>query len=306
MSQTMQFENNFREAIVSTIAFFDLFDYPLTPYEIYKYSEDDLSLSEIISFLEQEIDQADALIRQKNGFYFLIGREEITATRQKRHNYTRRKIKIARRFCRLLKICPFVSLVAVANLIGDNNLRDQSDIDFFIITAPRRLWLARLYCAGLAKILNLRPTAKNKKDKICLSFYVSADHLNLNDLRLSGADPYFDYWRRGLILLYDKEGIYVQFLEKNGLSKKSDSAPRPIKKKSSHTSVLISFFFNFLERLAKKIQLKIMPAALNAAVNNSDGVVVSDTVLKLYLRDHRREYAEKYGNKINEILKKND
>lgn len=48
-----------------------------------------------------------------------------------------------------------------------------------------------------------------------------------------------------------------------------------------------------------------MPPALKAAANNSDGVVIRDNILKLYLSDRRREYAEKYGNKINEIKKEN-
>ena len=321
MFSSTQFKNNLPEAIVSTIAFFDLFDYPLTAYEIFKYSDGCRALRDIIEVLDQEIDSrfrgndkesgndksgnSQPVIQQKNGFYFLTGREEIIVSRQKRHNYTQRKIKIARRFSRWLRLCPFVRSIAVANLIGDNNLREQSDIDFFIITAPRRLWLSRLYCAGLAKILRRRPTADNKKDKICLSFYVSAAHLNLDDLRLPGADPYFDYWRRGLVLLYNKGGVYGRFLKENGLAAAeavvpSSAVPEAIEKKSR-----LSIFLNFLEKISRLIQLKIMPAALKTAANNSDGVIISDTVLKLYLSDRRREYAKKYGDKINEIIKEN-
>ena len=48
-----------------------------------------------------------------------------------------------------------------------------------------------------------------------------------------------------------------------------------------------------------------MPAALTAIMNKSDGVVVNDSVLKLYREDRRRVYAEKYGKKINEIYQEN-
>jgi len=285
------------EAILKTIAFFDLFDYPLTAYEIRENLDRSVELAGIFDFLGQEA----AWIEEKDGFYFLRGRAEVVTTRQQRYNYSYRKIKIARHFVRLFRLCPFVRVVAVANSLGQYNLRDGSDIDFFIITAPRRLWLSRLYCTGLAKILNSRPTGKIKKDKICLSFYIATDHLDISDLRLGEADPYFDYWRRNLILLYNKNRTYENFLLVNGLLAETDKTQIAVE---TDVPSLTGFFLNFLEKIAKKIQLKIMPAALAAAMNNSDGVVVNDSVLKLYREDRRRFYAEKYGEKINEIFKK--
>lgn len=297
MTQEIKLDSPLEKAIVNVIAFFDLFDYPLTAYEIRENLNRSVALVDIFNLLGQRSD----LIEEKDGFYFLSGRSEIVMTRQKRYNYSYRKIKIARRFVRLFRLCPFVRIVAVANSLGQYNLRDGSDIDFFVITAPRRLWLSRLYCTGLAKVLNSRPTVKIKKDKICLSFYIAADHLDISDLRLSGADPYFDYWRRNLILLYNKNRTYENFLLVNGLVTAIDK----VQITAAADAILpTGFFLNFLENIAKKIQLKIMPAALAAAMNNSDGVVVNDSVLKLYREDRRRFYAEKYGEKINKIFKK--
>lgn len=281
-------------AIIKVVAFFDLFEHPLTAYEIWENLEQPTEFSAILTVL----DSPSAALGCHNGFYFLAGREEVVTTRQRRHNYTDRKIKIARRFTRFFQLFPPVRMIAVANSLGQYNLRDESDIDFFIITAPGRLWLSRLYCTGLAKLLNSRPTPQFKQDKICLSFYISDDHLDISDLRLTGADPYFDYWRRHLVLLYNKKGTYEKFLSANGFrpvqadqERDNGQATRPS---------LIG-----LENLAKRLQLKIMPSALAAAMNNSDGVVVNDSVLKLYQHDRRREFAEKYGQKINEIAEIN-
>jgi len=287
-----------REAILKTIAFFDLFDYPLTAWEIQKNLLLPAKLGEIIAVLDQETDPelvAEKNIERKNGFYFLNGRAAIIDLRQVRYNYYYRKIKIARRFARLFGFFPFVRAVALANVIGDGNLRDESDLDFFIVTAPRRLWLVRLYCAGLAKVLNRRPTATDKKDKLCLSFYVSEERLNLEDLKLADQDPYFIYWRRNLVLLYNKDRTYERFLAANGLEEESVSTPvfgrNP--------------WLDYLEKISKTWQLKIMPPLLKAANNNSDGVVINDQILKLYIRDRRRQYAEKYDCKIREIFKEN-
>jgi len=284
------------EAIIKTIAFFDLFEFPLTAYEIWEDLDQKPSLVATLRLLDQATTAGNQLIQQKNGLYFLNGRENILATRQQRYNYTNRKIKIARRFARLFGLCPFVKTVALANIIGSHNLRDGSDIDFFIITAPQRIWLTRLYCAGLAKILNVRPTAQNKKDKVCLSFYISTSHLDLSDLRLTGQDPYFDHWRHGLFLLYNREGVYDNFLAANNLATAGSEAATPNQLSRNHPLGL------WLEAMAKTIQLKIMSPALKTAMNNSDGVVINDAVLKLYWSDRRREFLEKYEQKIRTTL----
>lgn len=297
--QEIKKEAGLKEAIIRVIAFFDLFDHPLSAYELWAQLDERFALSEIIGFMDREIAGFAPIFGRKNGFYFLVGRDEIVAIRQKRHNYSARKIKIARRFARVFSCLPYVKMIALANSLGQNNLRDESDIDFFVVSAPRHIWLTRLYCTGLAKILNRRPNAKSKRDKICLSFYAASDHLCLDDLRLRDEDPYFDHWRRSLVLLYNKDKIYERFLAANRLSSESPAAEKETFPESG-------IFWNQLEILAKGFQLAIMPAGLKSVMNNSDGVVINDSILKLYRRDRRREYAEKYGNKVNEILKESD
>lgn len=290
LSGDIKNEEELKEAITRVIVFFDLFDYPPTAYEIFKYLDKQASLNEIISALDSLV--AAKKINQENGFFFLSGRSEILSIRALRHNYSLRKIKIARRFTKIFKVCPFVKCVILANSIGQNNMRDGSDIDFLIITAPHRLWLTRLFCTGIAKLTNSRPTKKNKRDKICLSFYLSSADMNLDEFRLADNDPYFFYWIRSFVLLYNKEKTYEQFLADNKLSP-------DILIKSENVRLLPRLkILNYLEKLSADFQMAIMPKALKIAVNNSDGVVINDKALKLYLYDRRREYAEKYGKRI--------
>lgn len=280
-----------REEIIKIVTFFDLFDYPLNSFEIWQYLDKKHNLGDVLIALENSLD----VIQCQNGLYFLPGRSDIISTRQKRYNYTNNKFKIAKRFSYFFRLLPFVQMISVANVIGSHNLRDGSDIDFFIITSPGRIWLSRLFCAGLAKLLHSRPTQKNKKDKICLSFYVSTDHLDLYDLRLPEEDPYFDYWIRGLVLLYNKNKTYESLLVANNLRSRDIVLPQ---KRSN-------LFLDYLERVTKKWQLKIMSPELKAEMNTSDGVVINDNTLKLYLRDRRREFLKNYNNKLHEIIKKN-
>lgn len=277
--------------ILKPLVFLDLFDFPLTAHELWHYLGRRGSLAALQLTLETT---APEIIGQKNGFYFLSGREDIVEIRKIRYNYSCAKIKIAKRFARAFAIFPFVKMIAVANFIGDHNLRREGDIDFFIITSARRIWLSRLFCAGLAKLLNSRPTAVNKRDKICLSFYISEEHLDIRNLALGDDDPYFYYWLRGLLPIYNSHNFYQRFLAANHLS--LENAPE--------LSAVRSVFFDALEKIAKNWQLKIMSPSLKKAMNNSDGVVISDSVLKLYLGDRRRLFAEKFKSKYDELLKK--
>jgi hypothetical protein len=278
------------KAIKRLIAFFDLFEYPLSPLEMWHYLDQRFSLGEIMIALEQ----LPPTITQENGFYFLTGRQETLKTRQQRYNYSQRKLRIAKRFSRLFILFPFVKAVTIANSLGAYNLRDGSDIDFFIITAPRRAWLSRLFCAGLAKLFNRRPSAGNKKDKLCLSFYVDAEHLNMSRLHLPVFDPYFFYWQRSLVLLYNKDKHYQKFLAANAL------LPNLTEVKTAQPKKLTRLG-DYLEKMVKQWQLKIMPVNLLSQSQIGEGVVLEEGIIKLYLLDRRQEFLKKYEEKIESL-----
>ncbi len=191
LNQTKK-ENNIKEAIIEVIAFFDLFDYPLTSWEIWifgnwKFGDNQVNkvkYQDVINVLEGE--KLNNIVEQKNGFYFFAGRENIIKTRMARYNYTDKKIKRALRVAKLFKFIPWIKIIAVSNIIGSHNLKKKSDIDFFIITEPGRIWITRFFCAGLMELLGLRPKEGDEQDKICLSFFVSEEAMDLQGLMLSG------------------------------------------------------------------------------------------------------------------------
>jgi len=298
-------KNNLKLAIFKAVVWFDLFDYPLTAYEIWQYLPFKIPLAELIFFLKSgsSKESTKTVWAEKNGFYFLPGRDSLLSVRQDRYNQTDRKFKIALRVTACFRFLPFVRLVAVANLIGSHNLRQGSDIDLFIIASPKRLWLARFFCAGLAKVLNLRPNKKTKQDKICLSFYVSEDRLNLEDLRLDDNDFYFNHWLAGLIPIYDQGGVYEEFCQANAWLKAifpnliwPDNHPR--RQKTARHLFSDSRFFDSWERIAHAWQLKILPAALKELANQDSRVIVNNEVIKLYLVDRRAELKDKFLEKL--------
>ncbi|MBU4347671.1 hypothetical protein KKF23_03930 [Patescibacteria group bacterium] len=235
MNNDKNIEKETNKAIVETVAFFDLFDYPLIESELWRYCGVECGLEDLKSALSNG-GVLGGMIESLDGFYFLAGRREIIKTRQERRGYAQRKIKKAARVSKLFKLIPWIKMIAVGNIIGTDNLKDESDIDLFIITEPERIWLARFFCASFAQLLGLRPKKNNTRDKICLSFFVSEEAMNLEKLMLDGAnipptplakggigalkDVYFIYWLTGLKPVYNKTGTYEKFMEANGWIKK--------------------------------------------------------------------------------------
>ncbi len=302
-------------SIVKTIAFFDIFSYPLTAYEIFNYLPLKAKLKDVSDVLPYLVEIG--IVQEKDCFYFLATNDACYNARLNRYHLANRKLKIAKKVAKWFSYLPFVKLVALSNLIGRHNMRDESDIDIFIISGKNRLWLSRFFCAGLMKLLNKRPTKENKRDKICLSFYVDSDHLDLSNLSLENAeDWYFYYWLAGLYPLYDEGSYYLRLMQANQWLKNylpnidffiSNQSYNPaLKFRSKAPFILRSFhnFLNFLEIRLKRLQLKIMPKALKEKANLSSQVVIKDGVLKLYLTDRRQEFKDIFDQKLYEVLKK--
>jgi hypothetical protein len=297
-----------QKAIVRAIVFFDMFDYPLSANEIVSYLDCPATFLEASKALENLPDN----IQEKQGFYFLSGREGLLTERPKRFNFTAQKFKIAKRVTKVFRLVPYIELLAVSNIIGSHNLRDQSDIDLFIITRPKRIWLTRLICAGLMKILNLRPNKKTKRNKICLSFYITTEQLNLEKLKISDNDWYFNYWLAGLVPLYDRGGVYEKLIKQNSWLERFLPNWRPygpvgsreikVRKCLSKFKMFGGRIMDRMEMVAKKWQLRILPPELKELMNQDTRVIISDSIIKLYLVDRRAELSEKYQTRIKNLL----
>lgn len=300
------------EAILKIVVFFDMFSYPLTAYEIWRY------LSVEAKFAETETAAKFLLTRSylggSQGFYYLPGQDTLVTVRKQRYHYTNRKLKIARRAVRLFRLLPTVEFVALSNLIGRHNLRDGSDIDLFIISKENRIWITRFFCAGLMKLLRQRPTPQKKRDKICLSFYVDSGHLDLSPMADGADDYYFHFWLAGLYPLYDAGAYHHQLMQANAWLKKylpngdfvvNNQSYRESPRYWLKTRLVLKFwqkFCDYLEGVARRFQLRIMPAALKDKANLDSRVIIKPGILKLYLVDRRQEFTRRYQERLRRLF----
>jgi hypothetical protein len=294
-----------KEAIFKTIVFFDIFSYPLTAFELWQYSNFKCSLLEVENAL---IEFDNDKIENKGAYYFLKGKSNIVETRARRYNYSDRKMKRAMRISKIFKFIPWIKMIAIGNIMGSNNLKDGSDIDFFIVTNHKRIYLTRFFTTIITKFLLLRPRVNNVRDKICLSFYISENNIDLQKLHLKNKiDLYFIYWLANLMPIYERDNFYRVLIDKNSWIKKTLPNWEPIVV-SPHRDIgespsffyreVIDLFIGGLEKQFKYLQLKILPNDLRDLMNVDTRVVISDDILKLHVKDRRQEFLELFKEKI--------
>lgn len=299
-------------AILKIVVFFDMFSYPLTVYELWRYLGVAADFEETNSEINNLV--ASGLLAAEQGFYFLPGQHQLVAVRKQRYNYANRKLKIARRAVRIFRLLPTLRFAALSNLIGRHNLRDGSDIDIFIIAKANRIWITRLFCAGIMKILRQRPTPARKRDKICLSFYIDDEHLDLSSLAAGPEDHYFHFWLAGLYTLYDGGIYHHQLMSANTWLRRylpngdfvlNNQAYRESPRSWLKPRLVLRIFQylgDYLEERARRFQFKIMPAVLKNKVNLDSRVVIRPGVLKLYLVDRRQEFMRRYQERLRRLF----
>lgn len=313
--------NELEKEIFRTIAWFDIFDYPLTAWEIYKwgyFKKPNVSYqaSEIKEKLEKN-EELKKLISQKHGFYFLKWRDDLVKIRKERYLLAEKKYRKLKKISQVLKIMPFVRGMAVATGLSYFNSKENDDIDLFIITQKSKIWTSRFFLILTLKIFRLRPNPRNKKNKICLNFLIDQNQLDLRGVMLpeefSWPDIYFIYWLAWLYPIFQMDDSWLKFLEANNwlhnfLPFSSNQRPsarfsltlgRAAKILKTMTEKI--FYFKIWEKIFCWFQMKIMPSQLKGLANKNSSVIIKNSMLKLHDQDRRQKYREKFYEKIKQI-----
>jgi len=215
--------NDLEKAILKTLAYFQIFSYPLTSTEIWKWlyrPSRAHSFREVKDcLLSSKILQSE-IVRQE-GFYCLNGSEHTVYLRKQNNNLAERKFYKACRLLRFFRFVPFIKMIAICNSLAYSNAREDSDIDIFIVSQKNKIWLARFWAVIIVRLLGRRPQEDNNKDTFCLSFFVTEDSLDVSSICLKN-DVYMPYWMAQLMPIYDPGDYYQKFLDENLIETKPE------------------------------------------------------------------------------------
>jgi len=299
------------DSINKTLSYFSLFNYPLTKEELFAF----LWQPPLINYDDFLVNGLQN-VNEKYGYYFLDGENENVDKRRERLLICEQKVKIAIKATRKIRAIPFIRAVFVCNTVGAGTANQKSDIDFFIITAPKRIWLVRFFSNLILKFWNLRVSANNTKSKICLSFFVDENNLNLDSLRIAKEDVYLAYWVNQLIPVFDSDNFYEKFFKANNWTEKF--LPNAYRLTSNYLSEVkdtkkarvwrriwqkmwSGIYGDIIESQVKQIQMSIFKKTIKKMPEEGEkGMVISDTMLKFHEKDARQDIFENWKKRINQ------
>ncbi|PIT88714.1 MAG: hypothetical protein COU29_00485 [Candidatus Magasanikbacteria bacterium CG10_big_fil_rev_8_21_14_0_10_36_32] len=302
------------QSIVRTLTYFDLVDYPLTKEELFSYLWRP-PFGRYDDFLTA-LESGSQKWENKWGYYFLSGREHIVENRRVRLLPSEQKLRLARRAAKKIRSVPFLRAIFLCNSVASGTAGESSDIDFFIIADPKRIWLVRFFTNFILKLFGWRTYGQKIRNRICLSFYVDGGHLDISPLRAVPEDIHFIYWLYQMLPLYDPDNYNDKFLKANKWA--GDYLPNlkkenlPISDSAFQNSRLGLIwkkiwekmwsvgYGDLLESQAKGFQLAMMKKNIKSMADMGDNsVVIGDSVIKLHENDTRKEYYEKWKSRIN-------
>jgi len=312
--------SNLDRSILRALIYFDHKDYPLTVVEVCRWlylpdcGPEECDLAKVKDALahSQELKEH---VETKEGFYYLNGRSELVVIRRRRNGRVAKQLKKTARIVKLLRLFPPIRLIAVTSSVSFGCVKKNSDIDLFIITRQDQIWLARFLAAGLLKLLNQRPTARHKRDRFCLSFFITEDALAIEHGAFGSDDILYHYYLQSILPIYDPDNLHDRFrLDNDWLYKYIPNADqhnqvvtklsRPWWLKAWHNFfdvITFPFVRGPMGEWYVALQNKILPRQLKSMANVDTSVVLSDTMLKFYDKDIRRQIAKKWQEKMQQF-----
>jgi len=163
------------KSIIKTLAYYDIFDYPLTLKEIY-FCLDTNSIDKEELNAEANSLMTKNIIYMKNDYYLLNPDYNRVIRRVEGNGRAKGKMKIAKWFANFISLFPFVRAVFLSGSISKGYLDKEADIDYFIITKQNRLWLSRFLLVLFKKIFLL-----NSYKYFCINYFISEDNLEIEE-----------------------------------------------------------------------------------------------------------------------------
>jgi hypothetical protein len=156
-------------SILKVLAYFDIFQYPLTQEEIYSFLEQQISPEKVQALLHQMIEQQQ--IFRQGEFYSLQNNTALGEKRTARNAYARKMLPVAYRIGSILYRFPYVRGIFISGSLSKNCADHNSDIDFFIITSANRLWIARTCLLLFRRLVYIT----GKQRFYCLNYFVDEE-----------------------------------------------------------------------------------------------------------------------------------
>lgn len=163
-------------AVLYAVAYADIYRYPLTVAEITRYLVGIEATVDAVRARVDALTQVGGPLLRQGAYVMLRGVGDWVALRQRRERIARRMWPSALSYGRAIARLPFVRMVAVTGALTMGNVESGDDIDYFVVTEPGRVWLARfLIVQWVVK------RADRQGIEVCPNYLISSEALTLEE-----------------------------------------------------------------------------------------------------------------------------
>ncbi len=161
--------------ILKVLAYFDIFQYPLTIAEIRQFLGSRADENDVEHGLQKLV--SDQVIFYHQGFYSLQDNTLLTYRRREGNWRAGKLLPKAYKIGRFLYRFPFVRGVCISGSLSKNFADENADIDFFIITRANRLWITRTIMHLFKKLTFLT----GHQHYFCMNYYIDEEALLISE-----------------------------------------------------------------------------------------------------------------------------
>lgn len=193
-----------QRSVLRVLLYYDLFKYPLTAQEILFQTDTPVADIEAVTHAMDELVSADMVFT--DGMFYSVNAAPDIFERRRTGNRTAEAVMTkAYRRAKLIAAFPYVRSVCVSGSLSKNYFDATTDMDFFILTEPNRLWVCRTFLILFKKIFLL-----NSKKYFCVNYFIDTEQLHIPDQNIFTATELVT-----LLPVYNYD-LYRKFYETNG------------------------------------------------------------------------------------------
>lgn len=165
-------DKNEVEQCIEILTYFTIFRHPLTIPEFEELADktnsqnvlNDLIIKGVVQIVDGYI-----LVDELTDVADIENRKSFENNCLKQYHQVLRNSKLISKF-------PFVRGIGISGSVSKGIMKDDGDIDFFIITANNRLWVSRTFLILYKKIFRF-----NSRKFFCLNYFISESKLEIPD-----------------------------------------------------------------------------------------------------------------------------
>ena len=236
--------------LLKPIIYYSIFNYPLKKEEVFLNAK----YTNIVEFdNELKIALDNNFICEKENFYSLPGDSDIISKRELGNINAKSAMKIANDKAKFVsRYFPFVEAIGISGSLSKGYFDENSDVDFFIITKPNRLWFCRTILVLYKKIFLF-----DSEKYFCMNYFITDDNLKIseqNRFTATEITTLMPLYGKEIFALFYNTNIWVKNYFPN---KNADTTKIKTIQKTKFTSLFEQFMDNEIGTFLEKICFKI-------------------------------------------------